>query len=140
MNYKSYNIRLCLRRCMNQPHHRIQDQKAYNTQNNGKASSRTQRKEAFFSKFFIIFLPVKFCKNNGHSITATIEDKDNFRTFSEKLDSHQRQPLSRSCGACCPAVTGFQDLIHAFRRILTVSDLDQGSGNDTHHIVKETCS
>ncbi len=71
-----HNIRLYLQRCLDQAQHRVQNQKACNTQNNGKAPSRTQRKEAFFSKFFIIFLPVEFCKNNGHSITSTIENKD----------------------------------------------------------------
>ena len=98
---------------------RIQNQKAYNTQNNGKAPSRAQRKEAFFSKFFIIFLPVEFCKNNGHSITSTIEDKDK--------QVHDTACNANACKGFCSHISSHNKRIYGVVKLL--QDISQYQRN-----------
>ena len=56
----------------------------------------------------------------------------------KELYPHKRQPLCRCGRTGGGAIFGVKDFLHAFRRILTVADFDQGAGDDTDHVVEET--
>ena len=48
--------------------------------------------------------------------------------------------MCRGCRSGYRSVAGLKDLFDSFRWILSVSNLDQCSCDDTHHIVEESLS
>ena len=47
---------------------------------------------------------------------------------------------ARCSRTCHFAIAGFQNCLYSLRRILSVSYFDQSSGDDSYHVVEESCS
>ena len=100
-----------------------------------------------FVSFFQLFslLPRFFVlhqKKHESVIPQTVIETDGF-SFSlsvKEFYSHQCQSLCRSSRAGHFAVAGFQNCLYSLRRILSVSYFNQSSGDNSYHVVEESCS